>query len=124
MRDSFKALLAGFEFAKATCRIKALQMHRLSASAFEPITLRNFEKKLYEANASVKRNTVNIIKQLMSSKLAMKMKDEVSRAACCYFKKCDTQTLEITRKSLLTLHHSELAWMEQSQAGINDHKLL
>ena len=28
-------------------------------------------------------------------------------------------TLEITQKSLFTLHHSELAWMELSQAGIN-----
>ena len=37
---------------------KALQMRRLSAFAFETITLRNFEKKMYEANASVKRNRV------------------------------------------------------------------
>ena len=33
----------------------------------------------------------------------------------------DTQTFEITRKSLFTLHHSELAWMEQSEASINAH---
>ena len=38
---------------------KALQMRRLPAFAFETITLRNFEKKMYEANASVKRNRVN-----------------------------------------------------------------
>ena len=53
----------------------ALQMRRLSAFAFEAITLRNFEKKMNEANASVKRNTKNTIKQLMS-KLAMKMQGE------------------------------------------------
>ena len=52
---------------------KALQMRRLSAFAFETIMLRNFEKKMYEANASVKRNRVNTIKQLISLKLAMKM---------------------------------------------------
>ena len=74
MRDSFKALLAGFEFAKANC-CKALQMRRLSGFAFEAITLRNFEKKMNEDNASVKRNTKNTIKQLMS-KLAMKMQGE------------------------------------------------
>ena len=55
---------------------KALQMRRLSAFAFETITLQNFEKKLYEANASVKRNTVNTIKQLISLKLAMKIQGE------------------------------------------------
>ena len=55
---------------------KALQMHRLSAFAFETITLRNFEKKMREANAGVKRNTRNTIKQLISLKLAMKMQGE------------------------------------------------
>ena len=55
---------------------KALQIRSLSAFAFETITFRNFEKKLYEANASVKRNTGNTIKQLMSLKLAMKMRGE------------------------------------------------
>ena len=55
---------------------KALQMRRLSAFAFETITLRNFEKKLYEDNISVKRNTGNTIKQLISLKLAMKMRGE------------------------------------------------
>ena len=54
---------------------KALQMRRLSAFAFEAITLWNFKKKMNEANASVKRNTKNTIKQLMS-KLAMKMQGE------------------------------------------------
>ena len=54
---------------------KALQMRRLLAFAFEAITLWNFEKKMREANASVKRNTGNTIKQLMS-KLAMKMQGE------------------------------------------------
>ena len=49
---------------------KALQMRRLSAFAFEAITLWNFEKKMNEANASVKRNTGNTIKQLISLKLA------------------------------------------------------
>ena len=48
---------------------KALQMRHLSAIAFETITLRNFGKKMYEANASVKRNTGNTIKQLMSLNL-------------------------------------------------------
>ena len=55
---------------------KTLQMRRLSTFAFETITLRNFEKKLYEANATVKRNTGNTIKQLMLFKLAMKMLGE------------------------------------------------
>ena len=53
-----------------------LQMRRLSAFAFETITLRNFEKKMREANASVKRNTGNTIKQLISLKLALKMQGE------------------------------------------------
>ena len=55
---------------------KSLQMCRLSAFAFETITLQNFEKKMYEANASVKRNTENTITQLMSLKLAIKMQGE------------------------------------------------
>ena len=55
---------------------KALQMRRLSALAFETITLRIFEKKMNNANASEKRNTVNNINQLMSSKLATKMQGE------------------------------------------------
>ena len=55
---------------------KALQMRRLSAFAFETITLWNFEKKIYEANASAKRNTVNTIKHLISFQLAMKMQGE------------------------------------------------
>ena len=55
---------------------KALQMHRLSGFAFEKITLQNFKKKMYKANASVNRNRVNTIKQLISSKLAMKMQGE------------------------------------------------
>ena len=55
---------------------KALQMRSFSAFAFETITLRNFEQKLYEANASVKRNTRNTIEQLVSLKLAMKMQGE------------------------------------------------
>ena len=33
-------------------------------------------------------------------------------------------TLEITQKSLFSLYHSELAWMEQSEAGITAHNLL
>ena len=48
---------------------------RLSAFAFEAITLWNFDKKMREANASVKRNTGNTIKQLMS-KLAIKIQGE------------------------------------------------
>ena len=40
---------------------KVLQMRSLSAFAFQTITLGNFEKKLYEASASVKRNTGNTI---------------------------------------------------------------
>ena len=55
---------------------KVLRLRRLLAFAFETITLWNFEKKMHEANANVKRNTVNTIKQLMSLKLAMKMQGE------------------------------------------------
>ena len=55
---------------------KALQMRSFSAIAFETITFRNFEKKLYQANASVKRNTGNAIKQLISLKLEIKMQSE------------------------------------------------
>ena len=55
---------------------KALQMRSVSAFAFETITHRNFEKKMNEANASVKQNTGNAIEQLMSLKLAMKMQGE------------------------------------------------
>ena len=55
---------------------KALQIRSFSAFVFETITLRNFEQKLYEANASVKRNTRNTIEQLISLKLAMKMQGE------------------------------------------------
>ena len=51
-------------------------MRRLSAFAFETITLRNLEKKMREANASVKRNTGNTIKQLISLELALKMQGE------------------------------------------------
>ena len=51
-------------------------MRRLSAFAFETNKLRNFENKMYDANASVKRNGVNIIKQLISLKLPMKMQGE------------------------------------------------
>ena len=76
VRDSFKARLAGLNLQKPTAA-KALQLRSLSAFAFETIiTLRNFEKKLYEANASIKRNGVNTIKQLMSLELAMKMQGE------------------------------------------------
>ena len=53
--------------------VKALQMRSFSTFAFETITLRNFEKKWYKANASVKQNRVNTIKQLILLKLAMKM---------------------------------------------------
>ena len=55
---------------------KVLQMRRLSAFTFETITLRNFENKMREANAGVKRNTGKTIKQLISLKLAMKMQGE------------------------------------------------
>ena len=55
---------------------KTLQTRSLSAFAFETITLRNFENKLYEANASVKRNTGNTIKQLILLQLAMKIQGE------------------------------------------------
>ena len=51
---------------------KVLQMRSWSAFAFQAITLRNFEKKLYETKASVKRNIGNTIKQLISLKLGMK----------------------------------------------------
>ena len=55
---------------------KALQIRSLSVFAFKAITLRNFENKLYEANASVQQNRVNTNKQLMWLKLAMKMLGE------------------------------------------------
>ena len=55
---------------------KAIQMRSLSAFASETITLRNFEKKLYEANASVKQNRVNTIKRPISLKLPVKMQRE------------------------------------------------
>ena len=70
MRDSFKARIAGFEYAKATSNAQHVSF------AFETITLPNFEKKMYEANASAKRNAGNTIKQLMSLKLAVKMLGE------------------------------------------------
>ena len=75
---------------------QALQLRRLSAFALETIKLRHFKKQMYDANARVKRNAVTTIKQLMSSKLAMKMQmeDEAARAACC---SCRMRvTLEIT----------------------------
>ena len=75
VRDSSQRGLLVLNLQKRTAA-KALQMPRLSAFAFEAITLWNFEKKMNEANASVKRNTKNTIKQLMSSKLAMKMQGE------------------------------------------------
>ena len=62
VRDSFKARLAGFEFTIANCR-KSTSNAPLVSSAFETITFRNFEKKMREANAGVKRNTGNTIKQ-------------------------------------------------------------
>ena len=55
---------------------KALQWRRLSVFAFQTNKLWNFEKKMYEANPSVKRNRMNTIKQLISLKLAMKMQGE------------------------------------------------
>ena len=73
VQDSFKARLAGFEFAKANC---CKSTSNAPASVFETITLWNFEKKMYEANASVKQNTLNAIKQLILLKLAMKMLGE------------------------------------------------
>ena len=72
VRDSFKARLAGFEFAKTNC-CKSTSNAPLVSFAFKTITLRNFEKKMREANASVKRNTLNTIKQIISLKLPMKM---------------------------------------------------
>ena len=45
VRDSFKARLAGFEFARANCRV-SVSNAPLAAFAFETITLRNFEKKM------------------------------------------------------------------------------
>ena len=71
-------------------------MWRLSASAFETIMLRNFKKKMREANAGVKRNTGNTIKQLISLKLAL-VKDEALKR------------LKLLKKSLFSLYHSQLA---------------
>ena len=75
VRDFSKRCLLVLNLQKPTAA-KALQMRRLSAFAFETITLRNFEKKMREANPGVKRNTWNTIKQLISLKLAMKMQGE------------------------------------------------
>ena len=58
MRDKFKAGVLVLNLQKPTA-VKELQTRPLSAFAFETITLWNFEKKLYEANPSVKRNAVN-----------------------------------------------------------------
>ena len=75
VRDSFKRGLLVLNLQKPIAA-KALQTRSFSAFAFETITLRNFEQKLHEANASVKRNTRNTIEQLISLKLAMKMQGE------------------------------------------------
>ena len=82
-------------------------MRRLSAFAFEAITLWNFEKKMNEANASVKRN---MKKKTCKKNARLKMKQQRRRAARaeCVIRKC----------------YFELACMEQSQAGINAHNLL
>ena len=129
MRDSFKTRLSGFEFKKPIAA-KALQMRRLSAFAFETITLRNFEKKLYEANASVKQNTRNTIKQLVSLKLAMKMQGErwrskggVTTRADCVIRKL----LKLLEKTyLLCIILSWLGWSQEKRAlmFINYYKIL
>ena len=75
VQDSFKGRLLVLNLQKPIAA-KALQMRRLSAFAFETITLQNFEQKLYEANASVKRNAGKTIEQLISLKLAMEMQGE------------------------------------------------
>ena len=60
-------------------RLLGLNLQKLTASkALQMRTLRNFEKKMYEANANVKRNSVNTIEQLMWLKLAMKIQCERS----------------------------------------------
>ena len=86
---------------------KALQMRSLSAFAFETITLRNFEKKLYEANASVKWNAGNTIKQLISLKLAMKMQDE----------RWSSKRLKLLERAcLLCIILSRLGWSKVKRA--------
>ena len=72
MQDSFKAQLAGFDFAKASyCKITSnaplvsFCIENNHASEYSCL----FEKKYiytYVAKASLKRNTVNTIKQLIS----------------------------------------------------------
>ena len=52
---------------------KALQMRRLSALHLKHSRFKILKRKLYETNASVKRNTGNTIKQLISFKLTVKM---------------------------------------------------
>ena len=69
-------LVLNLQKQAAAKAFQAIQMRRLSAFAFETILLWNFENKVYEANASVKQNRVNTIKQLISLKLAMKMQGE------------------------------------------------
>ena len=72
----FQCAVCWFWICKSQLLQKHFKIRSLSAFAFETITLRNFKKKKYEANASVKRDIVNTTKQLMSSKLAMKMLGE------------------------------------------------
>ena len=105
--------LHGARLQKPTAA-KALQMRSLSAFAFETFTLWNFEKKLYEANASVKRNAGNTIKQLISLKVAMKVQGETysskggvaARAGCAIHKR-----LKLLEKPyLLCIILSRLGW--------------
>ena len=72
----FTLALASYNFAfkipKRDCfKCAACQLLHLKQSRFGIL-----KAKLYEANASVKRNTRNTIKQLISLKLAMKMQGE------------------------------------------------
>ena len=50
------------------------------------------------------------------------MKQQGRRAARAGCVKC--KRLKLLKNTLFNLYHSELAWMEQSQAGINARNLL
>ena len=74
-RYSFKARLASFEFAKANCRKRTSSVQLVRFCIWNNHAS-EFWKKIVWTNASVKRNRVNTIKQLMSLKLAIKMLGE------------------------------------------------
>ena len=113
VRDSFKALLAGFEFAKANC-CKSTSNEQL----FSFCVWSNHASEFWTEIAWSQRKRKTKYKEYNWAANFVKTCNENARWKMKHYK-----TLEITQKSLFTLHHSELAWMEQSQAGINAHNL-